>query len=106
MFAFIFSFSFVDPASRLIRGVVYEKEAKIREGMRTMGLGHVSLLTSWYVTYALMVALQAGLITAVTANNIFSHSDKVVVFFTFLLFGLSTMAFCLLVRSACVRGVC
>jgi hypothetical protein len=32
VFTFIFSFSFLYPASRLIRGVVYEKEAKIREG--------------------------------------------------------------------------
>jgi hypothetical protein len=33
VFTFIFSFSFMFPASRLIRGVVYEKEAKIREGV-------------------------------------------------------------------------
>ena len=33
VFTFIFSFSFLYPASRLLRGVVYEKEAKIREGM-------------------------------------------------------------------------
>ena len=33
VFTVIFSFSFLYPASRLIRGVVFEKEAKIREGV-------------------------------------------------------------------------
>ena len=102
VFAFIFSFSFLFPASRLLRGIVYEKEAKIREGMRTMGLGHGALLTSWYLTYAILVLIQSILITLVTSNTIFKSSEKPIIFVLFFLFGLSTMSLCMLVRGAAV----
>ena len=75
VFAFIFSFSFLFPAARLIKGVVYEKEAKIREGMRAMGLGGNALMASWYITYFSIVFIQAILITIITARNIFLVCD-------------------------------
>ncbi len=110
IFAFIFSFSFLYPASRLLRGIVQEKEQKIREGMRTMGLGHGSLLASWFLTYVIIVLIQAILITIITANNIFKHSAKDLVFAMFFLFGINTMAFCMFVRpndtSPTVAALC
>ena len=71
VFAFIFSFSYLFPAARLIKGIVYEKEAKIREGMRAMGLGGNALMASWYITYYLIVLIQAIFIAAITGRNIF-----------------------------------
>jgi ABC-2 family transporter protein len=97
VFSFLFSFSFLYPASRLLRDVVREKEMKLREGMKAMGLGSGALLTSWYLTYALFTLFQAGIITLVTMGNIFKHSDPGIVFGLFYLFGLSTMASCMLV---------
>lgn len=67
-------------------------------GMKTMGLGHGALLTSWYITYAILAFIQSIIITIVTSRNIFQHSDKGIIFVLFFLFGLSTMALCLLVR--------
>ena len=63
-----------------------------------MGLGHGALLTSWYITYAILAFLQSIIITIVTSSNIFQHSNKGIIFVLFFLFGLSTMALCLLVR--------
>ena len=71
VFAFLFSFSFLYPASRLLRDIVREKELRMREGMKAMGLGTGSLLTSWYITYALMTLFQAIVITIITSRNIF-----------------------------------
>ena len=66
--------------------------------MKTMGLGHGSLIASWFLTYGIIVLIQAILITIITASNIFKNSDKGLIFLVFFLFGLSTMAFSLLVR--------
>jgi hypothetical protein len=71
IFAFLFSFSFLYPASRLLREIVREKELKMREGMRAMGLGTGSLMASWYITYFFIVLFQAILIAIITKQNIF-----------------------------------
>lgn len=70
-FAFIFTFSFLYPSSRLIRDVVAEKEQKTRELMRAMGLRIGTLMTSWLVTYVIIAAIQAAVITGMTSQNIF-----------------------------------
>jgi hypothetical protein len=70
-----------------------------------MGLGHGALVTSWYITYAIIVLIQAILITLITANNIFKQSDKGIVFLLFFLFGLSTMSLCMLASIVVVAVV-
>lgn len=77
IFAFLFSFSFLYPASRLMRDIVREKEMRMREGMRAMGLSTDALLASWYITYFLMVLVQAILITIATTSNIFQVTQRV-----------------------------
>jgi len=90
-------FCFWFPVSRLIRGMVAEKEAKIREGMRMMGLGDAPLLYSWLLTYALIYLLVAVVIALITKRNIFKASNGFLVFIFFWLFGLSTTTFCYLI---------
>jgi ABC-type transport system involved in multi-copper enzyme maturation permease subunit len=90
-------FCFWFPVSRLIRGMVAEKEAKIREGMRMMGLGDAPLLYSWLLTYALIYLIVAVVIALITQRNIFKASNGFLVFIFFWLFGLSTTTFCYLI---------
>lgn len=71
IFPFIFSFSFLYPAARLIRDIVSEKELRIREVMRAMGLPTGTLMASWFVTYILITLSQAIVITGITSQNIF-----------------------------------
>jgi ATP-binding cassette subfamily A (ABC1) protein 3 len=94
MFAFFFTISFLFPVSRLIRGLVAEKEMKIREGMRMMGLSDSALFGSWLVTYALIYLFIAAAIAIITSNNIFKASSGFLVFIFFWLFGLSTVTYC------------
>ena len=79
--------------SRLVRGLVTEKETKIREGLLMMGLSPASLLGSWVATYAIMFALSSAFITAFTATTIFAKSDKFFVWLIFFLFGLSSTTY-------------
>ena len=76
IFAFMFSFSFLYPAARLLREIVLEKELRMREGMKAMGLSTGSLFASWYITYAFIIAIQATIIALITSTNIFQVSQR------------------------------
>ena len=49
--AIFFVLSYVFPTFRLIRGLVYEKESGVREGLRMMGVSESALVASWVVAY-------------------------------------------------------
>eukprot|EP01051_Picozoa_sp_SAG22_P004014 SAG22_NODE_206_length_15281_cov_6.078975_9_plen_112_part_00 len=68
--------AFIYPASRLIRGLVVEKETKLREGMQMMGLEAWTLDLSWFITAALQFLLTSLLITAATASAVFEFMDQ------------------------------
>jgi hypothetical protein len=100
------------PISRLIRGIVMEKETKLQEGMRMMGLSDAALLSSWLATYFVMFLVISALVTIITRRNIFKGSDGFLVFLTFLLFGMSSEAYSYLIsvffsraRSASTLGI-
>jgi len=95
--SFFLVIGFVYPVSRLIRGLVLEKEMKMREGMKMMGLSDAALFGSWLVTYAIFWAVLSGLITAVSGKTIFKGSDKGNVWALFFLFGLSSTTFSYLI---------
>ncbi len=89
--------TFLWPISRLIRGIVVEKETKLREGMRMMGLQYVSLYLSWFFTYGIMFTITSVCITLMTHGALFSRSDSTLVFAYFFLFSLSIIAYCFVV---------
>eukprot|EP01138_Halocafeteria_seosinensis_P013541 gb/GECG01013830.1/.p1 GENE.gb/GECG01013830.1/~~gb/GECG01013830.1/.p1 ORF type:complete len:1624 (+),score=205.04 gb/GECG01013830.1/:1-4872(+) len=89
--------SFLPPTSSLIRGLVLEKEHKIREGMQMMGLSTSALYSSWFITYLLIYFVIAILISLVSSATFFSHSNFSAVLLLFLLFGASTTAFCFMI---------
>ena len=95
----LFTVVFLWPVTRIIKLMVEEKETRIKEGMRMMGLQDATLWLSWLLTYALIFIITSLLITLITANNVFEYSDKGYVFFFFLLVQLSFFSFCLLCSS-------
>jgi ATP-binding cassette, subfamily A (ABC1), member 3 len=106
----LFVMAFLFPVTRLVRALVLEKEMRLRETMRTMGMSDAAAFLSWIATYGLIFALLAALIAAVGVA-IFSHSSPLLVFLLFLAFGSSATTFCLLVsvfftksRTASVLG--
>lgn len=48
----------------IIKGVVYEKEARLKETMRIMGLSSVMLWLSWFISSFLPFVFSAGLLIA------------------------------------------
>jgi len=104
--------TFLWPISRLIRGIVHEKETRVREGMRMMGLRYAALYWSWFITYACIFTITSTCITAITHVSLFSASAPELVFMYFFLFGLSVISYCFMIsvlfsraKTAATAGV-
>ncbi|EFA79500.1 ABC transporter A family protein [Heterostelium album PN500] len=86
---FIFSF-------RLITELVIEKETKIREGMKMMGMNDLPYFLSWTIT-SLMIGIPVTLIVYIMnrASNLVYHTDwgTLVVLYLFYLFTLILIGF-------------
>ncbi len=92
-FAIFFVIFFALQVLFLTRGVVDEKESKIREGMRMMGLGKSSLFASWALFYILIEIVVSLGMTLVGSINVWAKSDFGSIFLLFFLFGVSVIAF-------------
>jgi len=92
----VFSLSFVlfffYPISQLIAAVVHEKESRIKEGMRMMGIPAAALTAAWYITYALAFLVSSFGIASAAAKTMFGRSDSYMIWFVFWLFGMAATA--------------
>ena len=92
--------AYVVPTSRLIRGIVQEKESKMREGMRMMGLGDAALFGAHLLWYALAYHLPLSLlIAAITNASFFPRAGFGYIFLLFWLFGVASTALMFLLSS-------
>jgi hypothetical protein len=72
--------AFLYPFSRFIRGLVLEKETKIKEGMKIMGLSDVAYGLSWLITLTIQGVITCLLILLVTRSTVFEFSDDMPIF--------------------------
>lgn len=55
----------------IIKGIVYEKEARLKETMRIMGLGSGTLWISWFISSYLPFLISSGmLVTALKVGRL------------------------------------
>lgn len=91
--------SFTYPVSRIIRALVMEKESRIKEGMKMMGLTDFSYNLSWFITIFIQLTVMVILITLVTSTSVFEYSNKVYVFIFLESYSLAIMSMCFLFAS-------
>jgi ATP-binding cassette subfamily A (ABC1) protein 3 len=91
--------SFLYPVSRMVRSLVLEKEERIKEGMKMMGLTDFAYNVSWLITLLVQMAVVSILIVLVTSSSVFQYSDKFLVFIYFMSFSLSIMCLCFLMAT-------
>lgn len=94
VFALVFVMSFFFPSFFLIRGLVVEKETRVREGVRMMGMNDLPLYGAWYIIYAAIFLVIALCVAITCAATMFSHCDGGILILYFWLFGLSSTALC------------
>lgn len=92
-----FTIIFMWPVTRLLKGIVEEKQLRIREGMKMMGMPDSAIFCSWFGTYFLIFLVTAILITLVTSATVYEHSNKFYIFIFFFFFSLTTFSFCWLI---------
>ena len=91
--------SFLYPVSRMIRALVLEKEQKIKEGMKMMGLTNTAYNLSWLITTVLQMTIVSGLIVLVTMTSVFEYSNSLLVFIYFFSFSLAVINMCFLMAT-------
>lgn len=99
VFAFLFVLCMLFPVSNFIREVVLEKETRVREGMMMMGMSTAALNTAWFLTYALVFAVIALMVTLVGVGTMFDDSNAFLVFMLFFLFGIASTMFSYLISA-------
>ncbi|XP_053093930.1 phospholipid-transporting ATPase ABCA1 isoform X2 [Pangasianodon hypophthalmus] len=84
----------------IIKGMVYEKEARLKETMKIMGLGSGTLWLSWFISSYLPFLFSSGLlITALKLGDILPYSDPAVIFFFLAAFATATIMLCFLIST-------
>lgn len=94
VFGLFFVLVFIWPLTRIMKSLVEDKEARINEVMKMMGMPAEAILLGWYVTYAVLWLIPAALMTLVCWNSVFQHSDKFLVFLFFWIFGVCVVTLC------------
>ena len=92
MWSFFVSLIFVVPLYRFIANTVSEKETKIREAMRIMGLDDFPYWLTWFSYYTIINTVQC-VIMLLLVLPVFEYSNKFLVFLYFWLFGMSLFGF-------------
>ncbi|EDV27708.1 uncharacterized protein TRIADDRAFT_53677 [Trichoplax adhaerens] len=78
----------------LLVGLVTEKEKKIKEGMKMMGLRTSAFWLSWFLTYTLTILISTIVVTIIAVvASLYRASNPFIIFLLLFLYGLSIVTF-------------
>ena len=93
--------SWVYTVAMLVQSIVYEKEQRLKEVMRMMGLNSSVHWLAWFITtFAQMSVTMAILTTMLKFGNVLKYSNPWLIFIMLEMFAVATIAFSFLV-SVC-----
>jgi ABC-type multidrug transport system ATPase subunit len=86
--------------SLLVKEIVYEKQERLRDVMRIMGLKTWVYWSSWVCSAMIQMTALVGIMTFILcASKVLKHSDPLVVFLFFWLYSLATVSLSMLISS-------
>ncbi|XP_033869676.3 phospholipid-transporting ATPase ABCA1-like [Acipenser ruthenus] len=89
----------------IIKGIVYEKEARLKETMRIMGLDNGMLWLSWFISSLIPFLISASLLVFILKKgNLLPYSDPSVVFMFLATFAVVTIMQCFLISTIFSRA--
>uniref|UniRef100_H3CLI7 ATP binding cassette subfamily A member 1 n=1 Tax=Tetraodon nigroviridis TaxID=99883 RepID=H3CLI7_TETNG len=89
----------------ILKSVVYEKEARLKETMRIMGLNNGILWCSWFISSLVPLLISAGLLVLLLKKgNLLPYSDPGVVFLFLASYAVVTIMQCFLLSTAFSRA--
>ncbi|XP_071433900.1 phospholipid-transporting ATPase ABCA7 isoform X2 [Pithys albifrons albifrons] len=82
----------------IIKGVVHEKETRLKETMKTMGLSSGILWLSWFLSSFIPFLLSSALLVLILKlGNILPYSDPAIIFLFLGTFSVATISQCFLI---------
>ena len=102
-FQFVLLFCFATTVALTIGRIVSEREQKLREYLRMMGMYDISYYVAWLVALGLTWFLIALGVTSVSFVYAFNYSNFGLVLLFNYLFGLASMSFSFFISSLCTR---
>ena len=82
----------------IVRELVHEKETRVKEYMKIMGLSNLSHWTAWFITHFVMMTVSVLLLCLVLfQGGIIIASDKFLVFVLLEVYGVSTICLAFLI---------
>ncbi|RLN77865.1 hypothetical protein BBJ28_00025822, partial [Nothophytophthora sp. Chile5] len=94
VFAIIFILSYLFMISRILVAFIQEKELRLREYMKILGMKERTIIVTWYLTYLVIIFFSAVMQGLMGMVGLFANSSAIVIFLFFFLFGLSVLAYC------------
>ncbi|XP_056441789.1 phospholipid-transporting ATPase ABCA1-like [Gadus chalcogrammus] len=89
----------------IIKGVVYEKEARLKETMRIMGLDNGTLWLSWFISSLIPLLVSAALLVVLLKmGNLLPYSDPGVIFLFLSCYAVVTIMQCFLISTLFSRA--
>ncbi|XP_071885193.1 phospholipid-transporting ATPase ABCA7 isoform X1 [Anas platyrhynchos] len=89
----------------IIKGVVHEKEARLKETMKAMGLSSGILWLSWFLSSFIPFLLSSALLVLILKlGNILPYSDPAVIFLFLGTFSVATICQCFLISTFFLRA--
>ncbi|XP_066471023.1 phospholipid-transporting ATPase ABCA1 [Tiliqua scincoides] len=89
----------------IIKGIVYEKEARLKETMRIMGLNNGILWLSWFISSLIPLLVSSGFLTLMLKKgNLMPYSDPGVIFIFLSVFAVVTIMQCFLITTLFSRA--
>jgi ABC-type multidrug transport system ATPase subunit len=99
VFAVFFVIVFLFTQKKVLNELIQEKEGKVRESLRMMGVDNVALIGSWYIVYAVIFAVLCGIFVACASLRVFSHSAPSLLWFYFWLWCMSFVSFAFTIQT-------
>uniref|UniRef100_A0A803SN90 ABC-2 type transporter transmembrane domain-containing protein n=1 Tax=Anolis carolinensis TaxID=28377 RepID=A0A803SN90_ANOCA len=84
----------------IVKGVVHEKEARLKETMKIMGLSNGILWLSWFLSSFIPFLISSALLVLILkVGDILPYSDPAVVFLFLAAFAVATISQCFLIST-------
>ncbi|KAF1792417.1 P-loop containing nucleoside triphosphate hydrolase [Phytophthora cactorum] len=98
-FPIFFILTYLHPLSKILVGLMAERETRSRELMKILGVKESSIVISWYITYIVILFVSCVLQTLAAVAKLFPNTNAVLLFLFFFLFSMSVLAFAFMISS-------
>ncbi|XP_068604697.1 retinal-specific phospholipid-transporting ATPase ABCA4 [Brachionichthys hirsutus] len=89
--------AWVYSVSMMVKGIVLEKELRLKETLRAMGVNHGVIWCTWFIDSLIMMTASTALLTAIImGGKVLNYSSSVLVFSFLLTFTVATIMQCFL----------